>query len=193
MNASKILSEMKDKFEPLAASMENFSHELSRPLRAKLLLVVNHVVAQNADAIAHLKPFAGRKVVLETPFWTWPLTVTPAGMFEESDLASGVDDAPIELVDGDLKVKMKISSPTALFEALLKGRRPPVDIEGSADFAAVFAWLSENLRWDYEKDVSQFLGDSPMPMLVEQLKTGVELFRDFLDSISDWLNQSHRK
>jgi len=191
MDTSKILSDMVGKLEPLVASLGDLAQEFSKPVRAKLLLVINHVVAQNPEAVERMRQYTGRTVVFETPLWRWPLTITPAGLFEESSAGDAAPSESMALAKVDLRVKMKVDNPAALVEALLKGRRPLVDIEGDADLAAAFAWLGKNLRWDYEKDVSQFVGDSPVPMLVEQLKASVEVFRGCLDSVSEWLDRSN--
>ncbi|MGL4667907.1 MAG: hypothetical protein ACRCWR_08250 [Saezia sp.] len=190
MDTSKILSDIVGKLEPLMASFEGFAQEFSRPVRAKLLLVINHVVSQNPQALERLKVHAGRTVVFENPLWSWPLVITLAGLFEEGVADNTGASEKAALAKVDLRVKMKIATPSALMETLLKGTLPLVDIEGDADIAATFAWLGKNLRWDYEKDLSSIIGESPLPMAVEQLKVSVEMFRGVLDSVSQWLDRS---
>lgn len=192
MDTSKILSDIVGKLEPLMASLGDLAQGISKPVRAKLLLVVNHVVSQNPEAMERLKPYAGRTVVFESPLWNWPLTVTLAGLFEERVAETAAASDSTALAKLDLRVKMKAATPKAFMEMLLKGKRPPVDIEGDADLAAAVAWLNQNLKWDYEKDISGIIGDSPVPMLVEQLKVGVEVFRSYLDSVSQWLDNSKK-
>lgn len=192
MDTSKILSDIVSKLEPLVASLGDLAQEFSKPVRAKLLLVINHVMSQNPEAVKRMKPYAGRTVVFESPIWSWPLTVTLAGLFEEKTTDSTATSDSTALAKVDLRVKMKAATPKAFMETLLKGKRPLVDIEGDADLAAAVAWLSQNLKWDYEKDLSAIIGDSPVPMAVEQLKAGVEVFRGYLDSVSEWLDNSKK-
>lgn len=195
MDASKILSGLVEKVEPLFSSVGEAAQSFSAPLREKLLLIVNHVVAQNPEAMERLKPYAGRTVVFESVVWSWPLVITLAGLFEEGDatFTSGATvSASRALMPVGLRIKMKTNSPIALVGTLLKEGRPLVDLDGDADLVAVFAWLSGHLRWDYERDLSVILGDSPAPLLVDQLRVSVDVFRSFLDAVSEWLNDKSK-
>lgn len=194
MDASKILSGLVEKVEPLFSSVGEAAQSFSAPLREKLLLIVNHVVAQNHDATERLKSYAGRTVVFESALWSWPLVITPAGLFEEGDahVNGRAASSSQALMPVGLRIKMKTNSPIALVETLLKEGRPLFDLDGDADLAAVFAWLSNHLHWDYERDFSAILGDSPAPLLVDQLKISVDVFRSFLDAVSEWLNDKSK-
>ena len=50
--------------------------------------------------------------------------------------------------------------------AILKGEKPGVHIEGDVQLAAEVNWLIDHVRWDYEEDLSQLLGDAVANSLV---------------------------
>lgn len=189
MTSPDFLSGMVDKTKPLVSLMVEIMQGISQPMRAQMLLVINHVVAQEPEATKRLKVYAGRKVALQHAFGLWILTITPAGLFEDT-FQSVSENNTSEMQDIDLRIKIKASDVMMLINLLLKGERPPVEIEGDADLAAAFAWLGENLRWDYEEDLSRIIGDEPAHIAVERLQAVVGLFKGILESIGRQMNSS---
>ena len=55
----------------------------------------------------------------------------------------------------------------ALLQSAMAGKSPPVKIEGDVQLAAELGWLAENLRWDFEEDLSRVLGDVPAHALAD--------------------------
>lgn len=184
------LSGMADKTKPVVSLIQGVMQGISQPMRAKLLLVINHVVAQEAEATRRLKGCAGRKVVLEHVLGQWLLVITPAGLFEEVDSINDENGAIEEVQGIDLRIRVQSSDFLKQVGLLFKGERLPVVIEGDADFAAVFAWLGENLRWDYEEDFSRIVGDVPAHVAVEQLHLTIGFFKGVLESVDREIDRS---
>jgi ubiquinone biosynthesis accessory factor UbiJ len=129
--------------------------------QARLLLLVNHVIAREPAALQRLKAHAGRRLqvaLVDQPGWLPALppmrvTVTPAGLFDgDADPAS---DEP------DLTLRLSMPTPAQLLATLSGGPLPEVRIEGAAAVAADMQWLADNLRWDIEADLAQAVGAMP--------------------------------
>ena len=131
----------------------------------KVVLVANHVVASEPQAVARLQPHAGRFVALHLDGWPLALPalpalrflITPAGLLERFAAAS---DGPADLI-----VRVDASNPAALAAGWAVGRRPRIDIDGDAQFAADLNWLIDNLRWDIEDDLARIVGPAPARQL----------------------------
>ena len=131
----------------------------------KVVLVANHVVAAETQARDRLRPHAGRFITLHLDRWPAALPalpllrflVTPAGLFERCDAAP--EGA------ADLVVRVDASNPAALAAGWAAGRRPRIDIDGDAQFAADLNWLLDNLRWDIEDDLARIVGPAPARQL----------------------------
>lgn len=180
MGNSDFFSSFSAQSTALISQLTQLSAAFTRPMRAKLLLVFNHVIAQEPQARERLCAYAGRQIVMEVPFGQWRLTITPAGLFEEVKNVSEGEDLPV----ADLLVKMKTSNPLELVKQVFQDGRPAMDIQGDADLAATFAWMADNLRWDYEEDLSRVIGDVPTELAKEQLQTLIGFFRNFLDAFA---------
>ncbi|MDE2400565.1 MAG: hypothetical protein KGL90_02725 [Burkholderiales bacterium] len=146
----------------------------------RLALLLNHVVASEALAMAQLKPHSGQTIDLRwtssfvPPLAAWfapgststdwaptpvRLTITPAGLFEIEPLTEA------ETPSAGLTLTVHLSAPWTLARRALMGERPEVSIEGDAALAEVASWLMKNLRWDLEDDLARWLGNTPSQML----------------------------
>lgn len=164
------------------AFLTQFTQSFAKPVRGKVLLVLNHVVAQEPMAQERLKPYAGRKIMLDTPTGDWFLVITPAGLFEEYPSSiSEIEELPPQ---ADLYLRLKNKNPLEFMKFALKGQCPLIDIEGDADLAGTFAWLVENLRWDYAQDVSQIVGDTPAQGVLDQVNAAVGFIKSMFESLS---------
>jgi ubiquinone biosynthesis accessory factor UbiJ len=129
--------------------------------QARLLLLVNHVVAREPAAVQRLKAHAGRRLavaLVDQPRWLPALppmrvTVTPAGLFDS--------DGDLPEAAPDLMLRMSMPAPPQLLAALSGGPMPEVHIDGAAAVAADMHWLADNLRWDIEADLAQVVGATP--------------------------------
>ena len=144
--------------------LHNLNALLAPALMARLVLLVNHVLAREPEAMARLKPHAGRVLALDLQQLPRLLAagapalafrVTPAGLVEWCEAAT----LP------DLRARLDASNPAALALQALRGIPPALDIEGDAQFAADVDWLSKHLRWDLADDLHRQFG----PVLAGEL------------------------
>ena len=125
-------------------------------VQRRLLLLVNHVLMQEPEAMNRLARQKGRCVVMQWNQWSFAVRITPAGLFDVLP--------PSELHtpgSGDLMLWITETSPSSLVQALMTGQKPPVRIEGDVQLAADINWLFDHVRWDIEEDVAKLLGDAP--------------------------------
>ncbi len=132
-----------------------------RSVMERFVLLLNHVISAEPQAMERLRAHAARTLRFE--FEGWPsilpapspivFRVTPPGLVEWID-------APGELVP-DLRVAVDASNPALAFAKFIVGERPSMRVEGDAAFATDLNWLIENLRWDVQEDLSRLVGDAP--------------------------------
>jgi ubiquinone biosynthesis protein UbiJ len=131
----------------------------------RMILLLNHIVGREAQAMARLAPYAGCSLVLHLQSWPAQLpavpdlllAVTPAGLFEIAETAG--DKAAL------LRIELDASNPALQFLSLLLGDRPRVNVQGDAGFAGEIHWLLDNLRWDATDDLASLIGAAPAHQL----------------------------
>jgi ubiquinone biosynthesis accessory factor UbiJ len=136
----------------------------------RLVLLLNHVLMQEPQAMERLRRQAGRIVEGRWRIFHVRLVATPAGLL---DLA-GPAGAP------DLTLTVTEDSPWALGQAALRGAKPPVRIEGDVQFAAEVNWLVDHVRWDVEEDLARVLGDAPAHAIGQAARGMAEALRRFI-------------
>jgi ubiquinone biosynthesis protein UbiJ len=136
----------------------------------RVVLVLNHVLMQEPQAMQRLVRQSGRVVLAQWRSFTFTVQVTPAGLL---DLAG-------EGATPDLTLVLTEESPLGLAQALMAGTKPPVRIEGDVQLAAEVNWLADNVRWDVEEDLSRVIGDAPAHMLVDTGRKLSGALRDFI-------------
>ena len=127
---------------------------------SRLTLLLNHVLASETVATTRLKPHAGRIVCLQ--FRGWPsslpslptliFAITPAGLLEWQLL-------PLAGA-ADLTLEIEASNPALELVRRLGGQAPRIQITGDSALAADVSWVTDNLRWDVEDDLSRLFGES---------------------------------
>lgn len=117
----------------------------------RLVLLLNHVLMQEPQAMERLRRQTGRTVEGRWRVFTVRLVATPAGLLDLGSPAA----AP------DLTLTVTDDSPWRLAQGALRGEKPPVRIEGDVQFAAEVNWLVDHVRWDLEEDLSRLIGDAP--------------------------------
>lgn len=111
------------------------------------LTALNHLLQGAAWARARLAPFAGRAARLSLPPFRLDFAVTADGLLTAVDVEVR-----------DVEIALPVDTPLLLFqgpEAVAKATR----ISGSAEFADALGFVLRNLRWDFEEDLSDHLGD----------------------------------
>jgi ubiquinone biosynthesis protein UbiJ len=132
-----------------------------RSVTERVVLLLNHVVSAEPQAMERLRPHAGRTLSIELENWPSLLPapspigfrVTPPGLVERVE-------APAALAP-DLRVAIDAANPALAFARLVVGERPTLRVEGDAAFAADVDWLIENLRWEVQDDLARIVGDAP--------------------------------
>lgn len=140
-------------------------HEAQR----RLVLLLNHVLMQEPQAMERLRRQAGRVVEVRWRIFHVRLVATPAGLLDLAEAAP----AP------DLTLTVTEDSAWALGQAALRGTKPPVRIEGDVQFAAEVNWLVDHVRWDAEEDLARLLGDAPAHALGQAARGMAEALRRF--------------
>jgi ubiquinone biosynthesis protein UbiJ len=123
----------------------------------RLVLLLNHVLMQEPEAMNRLARQKGRCLVMQWNQWSFAVRITPAGLFDVLPPAE-LHHAPEA---GDLMLWITETSPSGLVQTLMTGQKPPVRIEGDVQLAADINWLFDHVRWDIEEDVAKLLGDAP--------------------------------
>jgi ubiquinone biosynthesis accessory factor UbiJ len=121
----------------------------------RIVLLLNHILMQEKEATSRLARQKDRVVHMQWRFFAMKLVATPAGLLDLADAGA----LP------DLTLVVTQESPFAIAQALLRGDKPGVRIEGDVQLAAEINWLADHIRWDMEEDVSRILGDVPAHML----------------------------
>ncbi|MCW5220536.1 hypothetical protein D8B23_14930 [Verminephrobacter aporrectodeae subsp. tuberculatae] len=135
----------------------------------RLVLLLNHVLMQEAEAMHRLVRQKGRVAHVQWRAWSLALRVTPAGLFNLAP-AGAVPDLRLELIE---------SSAFVLARGALRGARPAIRIEGDVQLAAEINWLVEHLRWDLEEDLARVLGDAPAHVLARCARAAAQALRRF--------------
>ncbi len=135
----------------------------------RLVLLLNHVLMQEPEATARLIRQKGRVVLVNWRQFDLRLLITPAGLL---DLAPP-DTTP------DLTLALTQTSPVDIAMAVLRGDKPAVRIEGDVQLAAEINWLTDNVRWDIEDDLSRIFGDVPARSVTQATGWLVDAVRKF--------------
>lgn len=136
----------------------------------RIVLLLNHVLQQEPEAMARLARQQGRVVALHWRGWQFRLVLTPVGLL---DLAAA--DAP-----ADLTLTVPEPSALVLLRTALAGDKPPVRIEGDVQLAAEVNWVADHVRWDVEEDLARLLGDANAHHLVAAARQALATLRAWL-------------
>ena len=136
--------------------LQNLNALLAPALMDRLVMVVNHVLAAEPQAVARLLPHQGRVLRLELLQLPRLLPAPPPLAFKVTP--AGLMAWCPDPVDADLRVRLDAGNPAALALQALGGQMPPVVIEGDANLAADVDWLLKTLRWDVADDLQRLFG-----------------------------------
>ena len=143
---------------------------LRAELHNRLVLLLNHVLQQEPQAMERLRRQQGKRLQLSWGSVELVLQPTAAGL-----LAVSQDEAA-----PDLQLRVAEASPLALAQTVLAGAKPPVEIQGDVQLAAEIGWLVDNLRWDVEEDLSRLFGDVLAHRIASAGRSLVQALRGFL-------------
>jgi len=163
------------------AFLESFAEKLPLPKFAppawavneaqrRIVLLLNHVLMQESEAMTRLARHTDQIMLAQWRSFYLKLVATPAGLLDLADPEA----------KPDLVLTLTDESPLALAQAVFKGERPAVRIEGDVQLAAEVNWLTEHVRWDMEEDLARIIGDVPAHTLGEMARTMSSSLREFL-------------
>ena len=150
MPTSSPFSFVTDLLERVGSSLQPPAWVVSEA-QHRLLLLLNHVLMQEPEAMDRLTRQQGRVVRLQWRHLYLELLATPAGLL---DLAAAGSTPELTLTVTD-------ESPAVLVQQALRGDKPGIRIEGDVQLAAEMHWLAGHVRWDLEEDLSRLIGDAP--------------------------------
>lgn len=144
---------------------------LIEEVQRRVVLVVNHVLMQEAEAQARLARQAGKVVHAQWRSFSMRVAASRAGLLEL------VLDP---VAPADLTLTLTEQSVFQLAQAAMKGDKPPVHIAGDVQFAAEINWLVEHVRWDIEEDLARVVGDAPAHAIGDVARRVLQGLRDFV-------------
>jgi ubiquinone biosynthesis protein UbiJ len=136
----------------------------------RLVLFLNHVLMQEKEAQDRLARKKDSVLHIRWGMFALDLLITPAGLLDKAN----ADAKP------DLLIAVAVDSPMVLLQSVMAGKSPPVKIEGDVQLAAELGWLAENLRWDFEEDLSRVVGDIPAHAMADAAKRLGQAVKSFL-------------
>jgi ubiquinone biosynthesis accessory factor UbiJ len=145
---------------------------LLREMQQRIVLLLNHVLQQEPEAITRLKRQKGQIAHMEYAQLAMKLIVTPAGLLD----VAAPDAKP------DLSLKVLDIHPLSLLQTLFSGDKPHMEISGDVMLAAEVNWLVDHVRWDVEEDLSRIVGDVPAHTLMRALRGIGEPLKSFIGS-----------
>ena len=136
----------------------------------RLVLFLNHVLMQEKEAQDRLARKKDSVLHIRWGLFELDLLITPAGLLDKARTAA----------KPDLLIAVAVDSPMTLLQSAVAGRPPPVKIEGDVQLAAELGWLAENLRWDFEEDLSRVVGDIPAHAMADAARRAGQAVKSFL-------------
>lgn len=109
---------------------------------------INHLLRQEPWASSQLAPHAGKTL----EFVLSPMTVK---------LALGADGWVHPALDDTVAVRIELPL-SSLPQVLVDGPRAAlrsVKLEGDAEFAQAILGVAQNIKWEFEEDLSRYIGD----------------------------------
>lgn len=142
---------------------------LVHEVQHRVVLLLNHVLMQEPEAMERLVRQRGRVAQLRWRAYVLALSVTPAGLLEL---------APAQAAP-DLHLEITEPSPLVLAQTALRGDKPPLRIEGDVQLAAEINWLVDHVRWDLEEDLARIIGDVPAHLVGDVARRAAQALRQF--------------
>lgn len=143
---------------------------LMNELQDKLVIVLNHVLAQEPAALERLRRQKDRQIAVAWREHHLQWRITPAGLLERAT----------DHQTADLRVQISENSPLHLVRGLAKGDKPAMRIEGDVMLASEINWLVDHVRWDAEEDLSRIVGDAAAHNIVNMTKRVMQALSEFV-------------
>jgi len=157
---------------------------LVHEVQHRIVLLLNHVLMQETQAMRRLERQSGRTVRMQWRAFFMALRITPAGLLDLADPAQGQP--------ADLRLEITETSPLALARGMLQGAaqavqsetpsglRTSIHIEGDVQLASDMQWLVDHVRWDVEEDLARIVGDAPAHAAASLARQAAAALRRFV-------------
>ncbi len=147
---------------------------LVHEVQHRVVLLLNHVLMQEPEAMSRLVRQKGRVVQASWMQFSLCLQATPAGLLDLADATA----------KPDLVLTVTEASPLSLAQAVLSGNKPAVRIEGDVQLAAEINWLVDHVRWDLEEDLSRVIGDAPAHAVGQAARAVADALRGLVKGVA---------
>jgi ubiquinone biosynthesis protein UbiJ len=148
---------------------------------------INHVLTAEPWAMAELARHAGKVILLKLPVGNLCFELTPEGSL------SSLTDFDIPSLELEVSAEVLSSlGASGLREQAMKS----VKITGDADLAQLLGRLAGQIRWEYEEDLAQLIGDAPANFVVRQGKkfvsAGQSATSDLLANVVEYVSEEKK-
>ena len=144
---------------------------LTDELQNRLLLLVNHVLSQEPEAMRRLARHKTKRLQVDGGGVGLCWEISGVGLFMRADTT--------RLVEPDLRVVVLETQWAALLKTVASGAQPEVKIFGDVLLAAEIGWIRDHVRWDIEADVARVIGDVPAVSLTRIVKGVIATVQQF--------------
>ena len=144
---------------------------LTDELQNRLLLLVNHVLSQEPEAMRRLARHKTKRLQVDGGGVGLCWEISGVGLFMRADTT--------RLVEPDLRVAVIETQWAALLKTVASGAQPEVKIFGDVLLAAEIGWIRDHVRWDIEADVARVIGDVPAVSLTRIVKGVIATVQQF--------------
>ena len=150
---------------------------------------INHVLSSEPWATGELSKHSGKSILLKLPVGDLCCEIAPTGLLHVLKVA----ETPSLILEVSAKALSDLAgSSGGLREQAFKA----VKITGDADLAQLIGRLAGQVRWEYEEDLAQLVGDAPAHFAVKQGKKFVSATRaaasDLLDNVVEYVSEEKK-
>ena len=141
-------------------------------LTASAAATINHLLHAAPWALERLVPHAGKTVRVDSGLINLHFSVEPSG-----EVSTATTDANVDLT---LNLPMPL-----LMRALAQGRTTlnEAQMSGDTSFAQALAYVAQHLQWDFEEDLSKFVGDIAAHRIGQTARGAAQWGRQSVDSL----------
>jgi ubiquinone biosynthesis accessory factor UbiJ len=139
---------------------------------------LQHITSQNQWSKPHLALFSGKTICFD-----FVLAKTNIIILEDGSLAMGGETASPEV---------NIHAPPSLLLRMMAGdeaAKMQFKIEGDTQLAAEFSKILQNMRWDFEEDLSKITGDIAASKIVNLAKKSVTTAKQQVTDAAEMLSE----
>jgi ubiquinone biosynthesis accessory factor UbiJ len=185
-----------DLFRDLLHPLPNLIQAQAQAHFARLgCAAVNHLLLLEPTVQAHLKPHAGRTVLLcwET-LWLAPAGEQALRINEDLSLSpanpqQGSQQEPLQGKGVDVTIRVQ----SGIVSAPAQERLRFVRLEGDVFLAQDLSKVAKELRWDAEHDLARVVGDAPAYWIVRHAKQAATVLHDAALALKARLDETFKK